>query len=166
MIVCAYIICYVFFFPFARCSRVYWSTTDARKRCVYTCKIMECRPPVVEPDINSTVEHDDNRTIAHSPSSFIDVPCKDSQSTTAILGPPSPDRPHSQTSSSCYYHVISKVPRIRTPSYSPTQRSPGCRPLPSAGKGLVDSLTILLGNLNSVTFTNQKVAYKQVYPNG
>lgn len=51
----------------SRCSRVYWSTTDARKRCVYTCKIMECRPPVIEPDINSTVEHDDNRTIAHSP---------------------------------------------------------------------------------------------------
>lgn len=116
-----------------QCSRVYWSTTDARKRCVYTCKIMECRPPVVEPDINSTVEHDDNRTIAHSPSSFIDASCKDSQSTAAILSPPSPDRPHSQTSGSCYYHVISKVPRIRTPSYSPTQRSPGCRPLPSAG---------------------------------
>ena len=53
-----------------RCSRVYWSTTDARKRCVYTCKIVECRPPVVEPDINSTVEHDENRTIAHSPPSF------------------------------------------------------------------------------------------------
>ncbi|XP_050012277.1 histone-lysine N-methyltransferase 2A isoform X6 [Alexandromys fortis] len=116
-----------------QCSRVYWSTTDARKRCVYTCKIVECRPPVVEPDINSTVEHDDNRTIAHSPSSFIETSCKDSQSTAAILSPPSPDRPHSQTSSSCYYHVISKVPRIRTPSYSPTQRSPGCRPLPSAG---------------------------------
>ncbi|XP_076781061.1 histone-lysine N-methyltransferase 2A isoform X7 [Arvicanthis niloticus] len=116
-----------------QCSRVYWSTTDARKRCVYTCKIMECRPPVVEPDINSTVEHDDNRTIAHSPSSFIEASCKDSPSTAAILGPPSPDRPHSQSSSSCYYHVISKVPRIRTPSYSPTQRSPGCRPLPSAG---------------------------------
>lgn len=55
---------------FARCSRVYWSTTDARKRCVYTCKIVECRPPAVEPDINSTVEHDENRTIAHSPTSF------------------------------------------------------------------------------------------------
>lgn len=53
-----------------RCSRVYWSTTDARKRCVYTCKIVECRPPAVEPDINSTVEHDENRTIAHSPTSF------------------------------------------------------------------------------------------------
>ncbi|KAL8173483.1 UNVERIFIED_CONTAM: Histone-lysine N-methyltransferase 2A, partial [Gekko kuhli] len=50
-----------------QCSRVYWSTTDARKRCVYTCKIVECRPPTSEPDINSTVDHDDNRTIAHSP---------------------------------------------------------------------------------------------------
>ncbi|XP_058401075.1 histone-lysine N-methyltransferase 2A isoform X7 [Diceros bicornis minor] len=117
-----------------QCSRVYWSTTDARKRCVYTCKIVECRPPVVEPDINSTVEHDENRTIAHSPSSFAEISSKESQSTAEIVSPPSPDRPpHSQTSGSCFYHVISKVPRIRTPSYSPTQRSPGCRPLPSAG---------------------------------
>ncbi|XP_070240241.1 histone-lysine N-methyltransferase 2A isoform X7 [Bos mutus] len=117
-----------------QCSRVYWSTTDARKRCVYTCKIVECRPPVVEPDINSTVEHDENRTIAHSPPSFSEISPKESQNTAEIVSPPSPDRPpHSQTSGSCFYHVISKVPRIRTPSYSPTQRSPGCRPLPSAG---------------------------------
>ncbi|XP_033717883.1 histone-lysine N-methyltransferase 2A isoform X12 [Tursiops truncatus] len=117
-----------------QCSRVYWSTTDARKRCVYTCKIVECRPPVVEPDINSTVEHDENRTIAHSPTSFAEISPKESQNTAEIVNPPSPDRPpHSQTSGSCFYHVISKVPRIRTPSYSPTQRSPGCRPLPSAG---------------------------------
>ncbi|XP_074191503.1 histone-lysine N-methyltransferase 2A isoform X10 [Rhinolophus sinicus] len=117
-----------------QCSRVYWSTTDARKRCVYTCKIVECRPPVVEPDINSTVEHDENRTIAHSPTSFTEISSKESQNTAEIVSPPSPDRPHHmQTSGSCFYHVISKVPRIRTPSYSPTQRSPGCRPLPSAG---------------------------------
>ncbi|XP_036116120.1 histone-lysine N-methyltransferase 2A [Molossus molossus] len=117
-----------------QCSRVYWSTTDARKRCVYTCKIVECRPPVVEPDINSTVEHDENRTIAHSPTSFAEIPSKESQNTAEIVSPPSPDRPpHTQTSGSCFYHVISKVPRIRTPSYSPAQRSPGCRPLPSAG---------------------------------
>ncbi|KAF6104255.1 hypothetical protein HJG60_011250 [Phyllostomus discolor] len=117
-----------------QCSRVYWSTTDARKRCVYTCKIVECRPPVVEPDINSTVEHDENRTIAHSPTSFAEMSSKESQNTAEIVSPPSPDRPpHTQTSGSCFYHVISKVPRIRTPSYSPTQRSPGCRPLPSAG---------------------------------
>ncbi|XP_036913354.1 histone-lysine N-methyltransferase 2A isoform X6 [Sturnira hondurensis] len=117
-----------------QCSRVYWSTTDARKRCVYTCKIVECRPPVVEPDVNSTVEHDENRTIAHSPTSFAEMSSKESQNTAEIVSPPSPDRPpHTQTSGSCFYHVISKVPRIRTPSYSPTQRTPGCRPLPSAG---------------------------------
>ncbi|XP_036180020.1 histone-lysine N-methyltransferase 2A isoform X4 [Myotis myotis] len=117
-----------------QCSRVYWSTTDARKRCVYTCKIVECRPPAVEPDINSTVEHDENRTIAHSPTSFAEMSSKESQNAAEIVSPSSPDRPpHTQTSGSCFYHVISKVPRIRTPSYSPTQRSPGCRPLPSAG---------------------------------
>lgn len=57
----------------SRCSRVYWSTTDARKRCVYTCKIMECRPPLLDSDINSTMEHDDNRTIVHSPVSLSGV---------------------------------------------------------------------------------------------
>ncbi|XP_054989215.1 histone-lysine N-methyltransferase 2A isoform X1 [Sorex araneus] len=116
-----------------QCSRVYWSTTDARKRCVYTCKIVECRPPALEPDINSTVEHDENRTIAHSPTAVAEISSKESQNTTDIISPPSPDRPHSQTSGSYYYHVIPKASRIRTPSYSPTQRSPGCRPLPSAG---------------------------------
>ncbi|XP_021231425.1 histone-lysine N-methyltransferase 2A isoform X4 [Numida meleagris] len=117
-----------------QCSRVYWSTTDARKRCVYTCKIMECRPPVVEPDINSTVEHDDNRTIAHSPVPLTETLFKDSRNTPEIVNPPSPDRPmHSQTSSSCYYPTVSRGLRIRTPSYPSTQRSPGSRPLPSAG---------------------------------
>ncbi|XP_035202160.1 histone-lysine N-methyltransferase 2A isoform X3 [Oxyura jamaicensis] len=117
-----------------QCSRVYWSTTDARKRCVYTCKIMECRPPVIEPDINSTVEHDDNRTIAHSPVPLTETLSKDSRNAPEIVNPPSPDRPmHSQTSSSCYYPLVSKGLRIRTPSYPSTQRSPGSRPLPSAG---------------------------------
>ncbi|NWJ07508.1 KMT2A methyltransferase, partial [Crypturellus undulatus] len=117
-----------------QCSRVYWSTTDARKRCVYTCKIMECRPPVVEPDINSTVEHDDNRTIAHSPVPLAETLSKESRNTPEIVSPPSPDRPlHSQTPSSTYYPVASKAPRIRTPSYPSAQRSPGSRPLPSAG---------------------------------
>ncbi|XP_073177043.1 histone-lysine N-methyltransferase 2A isoform X4 [Lepidochelys kempii] len=118
-----------------QCSRVYWSTTDARKRCVYTCKIMECRPPVIEPDINSTVEHDENRTIAHSPAPpTAETLSKESQNTPEMVNPPSPDRPlHSQTSSSCYYSLIAKGPRVRTPIYPLTQRSPGSRPLPSAG---------------------------------
>ncbi|XP_045432156.1 histone-lysine N-methyltransferase 2A isoform X5 [Pipistrellus kuhlii] len=117
-----------------QCSRVYWSTTDARRRCVYTCRIVACRPPAAEPDINSTVEHDENRTVAHSPTSSAEMSSKESQNAAELVSPSSPDRPpHMQTSGSCFYHVISKVPRIRTPSYSPTQRSPGCRPLPSAG---------------------------------
>lgn len=86
---------------------------------------------------------------------------KESQNTAEIVSPPSPERlPHTQTSGSCFYHVISKVPRIRTPSYSPTQRSPGCRPLPSAGKRLhlsqegqlKDEFVILSGNFILVTF--------------
>ncbi|XP_063166925.1 histone-lysine N-methyltransferase 2A isoform X2 [Candoia aspera] len=89
-----------------QCSRVYWSTTDARKRCVYTCKIMECRPPLLESDINSTMEHDDNQTIAHSPVALSDL------------------SPHPQNF---------RAPRIRTPSFAPAQRTPGSRPLPSAG---------------------------------
>uniref|UniRef100_A0A8C6YRG8 Histone-lysine N-methyltransferase n=1 Tax=Nothoprocta perdicaria TaxID=30464 RepID=A0A8C6YRG8_NOTPE len=117
-----------------QCSRVYWSTTDARKRCVYTCKIMECRPPVIEPDINSTVEHDDNRTIAHSPAPLAETLSKDSRNTGEIVSPPSPDRPmHSQTPGSSYCPLVPKAPRIRTPSYPSAQRSPGSRPLPSAG---------------------------------
>ncbi|XP_053125298.1 histone-lysine N-methyltransferase 2A isoform X2 [Hemicordylus capensis] len=110
-----------------QCSRVYWSTADARKRCVYTCKILECRPPALEPDINSTVEHDDNRTIAHSPVPPSEMPAKEGHGAIAaiVMSPPSSDLPpHSQN---C------KALRIRTPSFSPAQRSPGSRPLPSAG---------------------------------
>nr|XP_033773847.1 histone-lysine N-methyltransferase 2A isoform X1 [Geotrypetes seraphini] len=111
-----------------QCSRVYWSTTDARKRCVYTCKIMECRPPAEEPDINSTVEHDENRTIAHSPATLTEGQSKENQVPAECLTP----IPHSHI---CSYWTPSRPAgsRIRTPSYSPSQRSSGSRPLPSAG---------------------------------
>lgn len=54
------------FFP-SRCSRVYWSTLDARKRCVYTCRILVCHPPVVKSDAKAVIAPEENRTIAHSP---------------------------------------------------------------------------------------------------
>ncbi|XP_026564957.1 histone-lysine N-methyltransferase 2A isoform X4 [Pseudonaja textilis] len=109
-----------------QCSRVYWSTTDARKRCVYTCKIMECRPPLLDSDINSTMEHDDNRTIVHSPVSLsAETPPRDGRAAPAALNAPSADlSPHSQNF---------KALRIRTPGFAPSQRTPGSRPLPSAG---------------------------------
>lgn len=46
---------------------MYWSTLDARKRCVYTCKILVCHPPVAESDLKNMMAPEENRTIAHSP---------------------------------------------------------------------------------------------------
>ncbi|XP_078538373.1 histone-lysine N-methyltransferase 2A isoform X2 [Lissotriton helveticus] len=96
-----------------QCSRVYWSTIDARKRCVYTCKIMECQPPASEPDINSTVEHNDNRT------------------TPLMLALTAEGIPNSRTSSPSALRTQSS--RIRSLNYCSKQRFPGSRPLPSAG---------------------------------
>ncbi|XP_063291978.1 histone-lysine N-methyltransferase 2A isoform X3 [Pelobates fuscus] len=121
-----------------QCSRVYWSTTDARKRCVYTCKILECRPPPPEPDINSTVEHEENRTIAHSPK-LLTSDMQESQDSDSIkshdsLGLPSSDSISSTPVSSPWIASRPTVGiKVRTPRYSPNQRSPGSRPLPSAG---------------------------------
>ncbi|XP_066280543.1 histone-lysine N-methyltransferase 2A-like isoform X1 [Branchiostoma lanceolatum] len=41
------------------CTRVYWSTYDARRRCIYTCRITEFRPEKPKPAIEL------NRTTAH-----------------------------------------------------------------------------------------------------
>uniref|UniRef100_A0A3Q2Y6S9 Histone-lysine N-methyltransferase n=1 Tax=Hippocampus comes TaxID=109280 RepID=A0A3Q2Y6S9_HIPCM len=38
-----------------QCSRVYWSTLDARKRCVYTCRILVCQPPLTS--FGSMINH-------------------------------------------------------------------------------------------------------------
>ncbi|CAI9554323.1 unnamed protein product, partial [Staurois parvus] len=112
-----------------QCSRVYWSTTDARKRCVYTCKILECRPPPSEPDINSTVHHEENRTIAHSP------PLRDVQEVNLqepkSSGLPSPGPPPCNSVSLTSFRTLGRS-RVRH-RYPHNQRSPGPRPLPSAG---------------------------------
>ncbi|KAM5131789.1 histone-lysine N-methyltransferase 2A [Mantella aurantiaca] len=112
-----------------QCSRVYWSTTDARKRCVYTCKILECRPPPSEPDINSTVHHEENRTIAHSP------PLRDvhefNLQDTKSSGLPVPGPPPCNSVSLTSSRTLGRG-RVRH-RYSHNLRSPGSRPLPSAG---------------------------------
>ncbi|KAL0973044.1 hypothetical protein UPYG_G00198150 [Umbra pygmaea] len=110
-----------------QCSRVYWSTLDARKRCVYTCRILVCRPAVLEPDLKSALT-EENRTISHSP-------------------PPSPDKalspvpdPFDSPTPSDRQSLLPSSPqptkvytRNRHPSYPPCQHSPGSRPLPSPG---------------------------------
>ncbi|XP_053547112.1 histone-lysine N-methyltransferase 2A [Bombina bombina] len=119
-----------------QCSRVYWSTTDARKRCVYTCKIMECRPPPAEPEVNSTVQHEQNRTIAHSPLHRTgDIQDTEPQSSDMknieTIKHPSPDL---VTPSPTFNSRSSVGNKISIPRFSSSQRSPGCRPLPSAGE--------------------------------
>ncbi|XP_073458569.1 histone-lysine N-methyltransferase 2A [Aquarana catesbeiana] len=112
-----------------QCSRVYWSTTDARKRCVYTCKILECRPPPSEPDINSTVHHEENRTIAHSPPlrDMHELNLQEPKSSGLLSPDPPPCNSVSLTSS----RTLGRS-RVRH-RYPHNQRSPGPRPLPSAG---------------------------------
>ncbi|XP_058866189.1 histone-lysine N-methyltransferase 2A-like isoform X1 [Acipenser ruthenus] len=108
-----------------QCSRVYWSTQDARKRCIYTCRIVVCRPPQVESDINSTLEHEDNKTIAHSMAAITDM----------LSSPVSVEPPAVLSKESLPPPRLQSATRNRHPSYSPTSRSPGSgsRPLPSAG---------------------------------
>lgn len=69
----------------SRCSRVYWSTLDARKRCVYTCRILVCHPPVVKSDAKAVMAPEENRTIAHSPPPMTGNP-PDSLSIILLLG--------------------------------------------------------------------------------
>uniref|UniRef100_A0A4W3HIQ9 [histone H3]-lysine(4) N-methyltransferase n=1 Tax=Callorhinchus milii TaxID=7868 RepID=A0A4W3HIQ9_CALMI len=114
-----------------QCSRVYWSTTDARKRCVYTCKILEHRPPPIETEENRTLEHTENRTTVHSPSSIAGT-----ESGSFDTG----------AAETLEHHLSSHAPgpipprplsgsRIQISSFPPLRRSPGTssRPLPSPG---------------------------------
>ncbi|KAL4657715.1 histone-lysine N-methyltransferase 2B isoform X2 [Arapaima gigas] len=50
-----------------QCSRWFWSTVDPRRRCRYTCRVREVRPPVQEKPVEETPDQGENHTIAHSP---------------------------------------------------------------------------------------------------
>ncbi|XP_030632215.1 histone-lysine N-methyltransferase 2A [Chanos chanos] len=106
-----------------QCSRVYWSTLDARKRCVYTCRILVCRPPVSEPLTNSTVAQEENRTIAHSPPPISEM----DMSPTPVDSKPTVNQSTPVMAKPKVYS------RNRHPSYPPCHRSPSSRPLPSPG---------------------------------
>uniref|UniRef100_A0A3Q3J4C7 Histone-lysine N-methyltransferase n=1 Tax=Monopterus albus TaxID=43700 RepID=A0A3Q3J4C7_MONAL len=104
-----------------QCSRVYWSTLDARKRCVYTCRILVCHPPVAESDLKTKVAPEENRTIAHSPPPVADFP------------DPFESPRRSDTLSPTNTPKLRVYTRNRHPSYPPCQRSHGPRPMPSPG---------------------------------
>ncbi|XP_041850190.1 histone-lysine N-methyltransferase 2A isoform X3 [Melanotaenia boesemani] len=104
-----------------QCSRVYWSTLDARKRCVYTCRILVCHPPVSESDLKSLTAPEANRTIAHSPPPITDFP------------DPFETPRRSETLSPANTSKLRVYTRNRHPSYPPCQRSIGLRPMPLPG---------------------------------
>ncbi|XP_052472821.1 histone-lysine N-methyltransferase 2A isoform X2 [Carassius gibelio] len=103
-----------------QCSRVYWSTLDARKRCVYKCRILVCRSSMTE-TINNTATQEENYTIAHSP------PPISAEVDAALPEPTDSTKP-----SNVPFTPKQRVNfRNRHPSYPPCHRSPSTRPLPS-----------------------------------
>uniref|UniRef100_A0A672QIG3 Histone-lysine N-methyltransferase n=1 Tax=Sinocyclocheilus grahami TaxID=75366 RepID=A0A672QIG3_SINGR len=112
-----------------QCSRVYWSTLDARKRCVYKCRILVCRPSMTE-TINNTAAQEENHTIAHSPPPLSGKQIYISEVDTALPGPTDSIKPSNVP--------FTPKPRVyfrnRHPSYPPCHRSPSTRPLPSPGR--------------------------------
>ncbi|KAG7321694.1 hypothetical protein KOW79_014552 [Hemibagrus wyckioides] len=105
------------------CSRWYWSTINPRRRCKYTCRVMELRPPVQEKPAEELADQGENRTIAHSP-----CPQPESETMAGDVTPANPSlvspfaKPDSGT-------------RPKNSAYSLNRRPAGglSRPLPSPG---------------------------------
>ncbi|NP_001103749.1 histone-lysine N-methyltransferase 2A [Danio rerio] len=102
-----------------QCSRVYWSTLDARKRCVYKCRILVCRPPLSETLNKNIAAQEENHTVVHSPPPVsVDTFLPGPIDSTKPSNVPSTPKPR------VYF-------RNRHPSFPPCHRSPSTRPLPS-----------------------------------
>uniref|UniRef100_A0A6P8ST43 [histone H3]-lysine(4) N-methyltransferase n=1 Tax=Geotrypetes seraphini TaxID=260995 RepID=A0A6P8ST43_GEOSA len=128
-----------------QCSRLYWSTVDARQRCWYKCRILEHRPAEMEKEPDITAEQCTHHTIAHSPTIQLDTHLMDQQfqdappgaltlerhSPSQNPGPIPPPQPISATSAPRSFSGA----RIKIPNYSPSRRPLGgsSRPLPSPG---------------------------------
>ncbi|KAJ8287641.1 hypothetical protein COCON_G00003000 [Conger conger] len=121
-----------------QCSRWYWSTVDPRRRCRYTCKVREVRPPVQERPVEETPDQGENRTIAHSTSPHAETDAQDVEVAPPPLGeaPPSTPSPLSKPDPGA---------RPKVPSYPQPRRPAGgmFRPLPSPGTALSKSHHIL-----------------------
>ncbi|KAM9385684.1 LOW QUALITY PROTEIN: histone-lysine N-methyltransferase 2A [Pholidichthys leucotaenia] len=108
-----------------QCSRLYWSTVDPRRRCKYTCKVMEVSTPLPEEEHDLRLDKEENHTIVHSPSQQRDLESPD------ILSSPSSPVKSSTTPNS----KLHSLPRSKSPGYSqarrPAEDHPG--PLPSPG---------------------------------
>nr|XP_036877490.1 histone-lysine N-methyltransferase 2B isoform X6 [Manis javanica] len=131
-----------------QCSRLYWSTVDARRRCWYRCRILEYRPwgPREEPVHLEAAE--ENQTIVHSPTpSSVPPDHVDPLPDTDALIPGAPEHhsPIQNLDTPLRMDPSSAPPpvprsflgaRIKVPNYSPSRRPLGgvsFGPLPSPG---------------------------------
>ncbi|XP_021022216.1 histone-lysine N-methyltransferase 2B isoform X2 [Mus caroli] len=130
-----------------QCSRLYWSTVDARRRCWYRCRILEYRPwgPREEPVHLEAAE--ENQTIVHSPTPSSEPTNHDDLPDTDSLIPGDPVHhspiqnldPPLRTDSSNGPPPTPRSfsgARIKVPNYSPSRRPLGgvsFGPLPSPG---------------------------------
>uniref|UniRef100_A0A803KLM4 [histone H3]-lysine(4) N-methyltransferase n=1 Tax=Xenopus tropicalis TaxID=8364 RepID=A0A803KLM4_XENTR len=129
-----------------QCSRLYWSTQDARRQCWYKCRVLEHCPNSGETHPEGGEGQEQNKTIVHSPG-----PIPDPTEMEAAFSPPLP----ADTSSSCGQppplqpNTSATAPRsfigarMKTPNYSPSRRPLGgsSRPLPSPGSPTSSSLS-------------------------
>ncbi|XP_043114866.1 LOW QUALITY PROTEIN: histone-lysine N-methyltransferase 2B [Puntigrus tetrazona] len=111
------------------CSRWYWSTVNPLRRCKYTFRVREVRPPVQEKPVEESPDQGENCTIAHSP-------CP--QSDTEALGVDLSSTNLSTETNSTSVSVFTKPDlgaRPKIPSYTQNRRPAGglSRPLPSPG---------------------------------
>ncbi|XP_075047677.1 histone-lysine N-methyltransferase 2B isoform X2 [Mixophyes fleayi] len=116
-----------------QCSRLYWSTLDARRRCWYKCRVVEHHPK--EGDIPHEGEDGvgENLTIIHSPGL---VPVQQPRFSppapepASLARPPPPPEPIPNATHRSFVGA-----RIKAPNYSPSRRPLGgsSRPLPSPG---------------------------------
>ncbi|XP_062867030.1 histone-lysine N-methyltransferase 2B [Trichomycterus rosablanca] len=115
-----------------QCTRWYWSTVDPRKRCKYTCKVMDVRHAYHRRNPNLG-QNEKNCTIAHSPKPQKDV---DLDTDVAIQLTPTTPSPNSKMHSGT---------ESKTPMHHHNRRPAGgtFRPLPSPGSAVSSSHHIL-----------------------
>ncbi|XP_077193183.1 histone-lysine N-methyltransferase 2B isoform X2 [Paroedura picta] len=127
-----------------QCSRIYWSTVDARKQCWYKCRVLEHRPKLSQEEPDALGVQEENHTIVHSPAipAEANLGEKHLQETAPPLPPPERHSPAQNPGPLPPPEPAASKPkslsgaRIKVPNYSPTRRpisGVSSRPLPSPG---------------------------------
>ncbi|XP_034972971.2 histone-lysine N-methyltransferase 2B isoform X1 [Zootoca vivipara] len=127
-----------------QCSRIYWSTVDARKQCWYKCRVLEYRPKLSQEEPDASGVQEENHTIVHSPAAPADPKLGNEHLQDVPLPLPPLERhspaqnpgPLPPPESAASKHRSLTGARIKVPNYSPTRRpisGVSSRPLPSPG---------------------------------